>query len=231
MKNIAIFLLVGLGLFSSGYGIDLDMDKLGLDIKKCLSSLEKSDELLTSLAGNVCKSRHEESELDKVTKSVETTITFLDDHKCLPEPLRGLEIAEMAKEKLDELKELLKRIVSDEIAVLEPAMDKVCEMLDPVWRAKCLHELIQTLKDILTHWKCQPGDSQNIDLKMKKLLGKLQCSIAELIKDLKILPEETVKSVNKILSFVIDSILNELSNHFGNDIICTVDNVLSVANL
>ncbi|CAJ0922161.1 unnamed protein product [Ranitomeya imitator] len=57
MKNIAIFLLVGLGLFSSGYSIDVnDVAGLGIDINDCLNALfQKGPELLTSLAGIACK--------------------------------------------------------------------------------------------------------------------------------------------------------------------------------
>ncbi|XP_077134999.1 uncharacterized protein LOC143788923 isoform X2 [Ranitomeya variabilis] len=104
MKNIAFFLLVGLGLFSSGYSIDVNaVAGLGRARNKCLT---KGPEQRTSLS-DVAWKTSDQSDIEKVKETVQAILDFLLELNCLPEEeLLDLEVKKLPADVLDEVNKL-----------------------------------------------------------------------------------------------------------------------------
>ncbi|XP_077134998.1 uncharacterized protein LOC143788923 isoform X1 [Ranitomeya variabilis] len=108
MKNIAFFLLVGLGLFSSGYSIDVNaVAGLGRARNKCLTvRFQKGPEQRTSLS-DVAWKTSDQSDIEKVKETVQAILDFLLELNCLPEEeLLDLEVKKLPADVLDEVNKL-----------------------------------------------------------------------------------------------------------------------------
>ncbi|XP_069593800.1 uncharacterized protein [Ranitomeya imitator] len=244
MKNIAIFLLVGLGLFSSGYSIDVnDVAGLGIDINDCLNALfQKGPELLTSLAGIACK-KPDQSDIEKVKKSVQATTDFLIKANCLPGDLVGLDVQNVADDVLDEVNKMYLSIVSDHLEPLKVVMPTVCTLLSPALTSNCVHELLQTVGHLtdklgiklLSGLKCQNTDPNSINLEtVKKVWSKLECGLGQAldIKGLELVTGPAKSVVNNVVSKTVNEILNNKQlESVMTGVTCLVNNVLGVVKL
>ncbi|XP_077134822.1 uncharacterized protein LOC143788805 [Ranitomeya variabilis] len=166
MKNIAVFLLVGLGLFSSGYSIDVNaVAGLGRSINKCLTEgFQNAPEQPTSLSDVTCK-KPDQSDIEKVKETVQAILDYLEN---LPADV------------LDEVNKLGQSIVDDNLEHLKVVITTVCKLVNPALKSECEHELAQTvgslagkaLKDLLLALKCKNTDPNGINLEtVKKGLG------------------------------------------------------------
>ncbi|XP_056388384.1 uncharacterized protein LOC130283203 [Hyla sarda] len=252
MKNIAIFLLVGLSLFGNGYCIeaevdgqvegqvdgegegqeDVDTGRISAETQDCLvNAIKNSYPLLEKTRDVICKARSGQGDSSSTQEFGMELESVLKNTDCKVKEITGLELDETTSTVSSTTEEILSKLqpILEQVGLTESTTKLLCDLISPLIKSQCLQKLVQNtvpnaLQTVLTPAQ-ELSCAAKGDLNMRtvrKALREAMCTLADGL-DVKQL-EETTKEVRMLIKKDLSNVVDELlSNDALSD---TLDDTL-----
>ncbi|KAM4021543.1 uncharacterized protein ACNLHF_026915 isoform 2-T2 [Anomaloglossus baeobatrachus] len=227
MKNIAIFLLVGLSLFSNG-NCFLIYDHM-LEAKCVDTACKEVSDMPKILIDFMCTFGKKETEGDekKIGNIMKKVQDMMKGFGCAVK-FCDMDLAELAGKELEELAKSFHDtcLETDVMKALSPVMEKICTIVDPLVQSQCLHKFLTGITGTVQ----QKTDKDNIDMeKIKSYWVELDCGMGDAMTGLSSLPEPANGICKCIMSDTVKNMMNDENvKKIGDLLLCVGKSVLGV---